>query len=45
MMAGMEKGLGVRCSPLVQPHIVLDKEQVFIGQVRRPQRSGEVEIL
>lgn len=42
---GKEEELGIICSPLVQPHIVLDKEQIFIGQVRRPQGSGEVEIL
>lgn len=42
---GNERGFGIRYSPLVQPHIVLDKEKVFIGQVRRPQGSGQVEIL
>jgi len=32
-------------SPLIQPHIVLDKEQVLIGQIRGPQGGGQVDVL
>lgn len=32
-------------SPLIQPHIVLDEEQVLIGQIRGPQRGGQVDLL
>lgn len=32
-------------SPLIQPHIVLHKEQVLIGQIRGPQGGGQVDVL
>lgn len=32
-------------SPLIQPHIVLNKEQIFIGQVRGPQSGCQVDVL
>jgi len=31
--------------PLVEANVVLDKEKVFIGQVRRPQGGGQVDVL
>jgi hypothetical protein len=36
---------GSRHSPLIQPHIVLHKEQVLIGKVRGPQSGGQVDVL
>jgi hypothetical protein len=32
-------------SPLIQPHIVLHEEKVFIGQVRGPQSGCQVDVL
>jgi hypothetical protein len=31
-------------SPLIEAHIVLDKQQDLIGQIRRPQCSSEVDM-
>lgn len=39
---------GFKCRrhlPLIQPHIVLHKEQVLIGKVRGPQSGGQIDVL
>lgn len=31
-------------SPLIEPHVVLDKEEYFVGEVGRPEGGSKVDL-